>query len=137
MPSGKLSGNVVTPKDAKDLEFIATLNPEYVAASFVGTAADVRKVRATLEKHGNSDIKIIAKIERPVALENLDEIIQEADALMVARGDMGVELDAWDVPKWQKEMVRRCNKETKPVIVATQMLESMTENSRPTRAEAR
>jgi pyruvate kinase len=137
MPSGKLSVNVVTPKDAKDLEFIATLNPEYVAASFVGTAADVRKVRATLDTHGNSDIKIIAKIERPVALENLNEIIQEADALMVARGDMGVELDAWDVPMWQKEMTRRCNKETKPVIVATQMLESMTENSRPTRAEAR
>mmetsp|Transcript_35470 Transcript_35470/g.85975 ORF Transcript_35470/g.85975 Transcript_35470/m.85975 type:complete len:507 (-) Transcript_35470:125-1645(-) len=136
MPSGKLSVNVVTPKDDKDLEFIATLNPEYVAASFVGTGADVRKVRATLDKYGNSDIKIIAKIERPVALDNLDEIIEESDALMVARGDMGVELDAWDVPKWQKEMVRRCNKETKPVIVATQMLESMTENSRPTRAEA-
>lgn len=137
MPSGKLSVNVVTPKDAKDLEFIAALNPEYVAASFVGSATDVRKVRSTLEKYGNSDIKIIAKMERPVALENLDEIIQEADALMVARGDLGVEIEAWDVPKWQKEMIKRCNKESKPVIVATQMLESMTENSRPTRAEAR
>lgn len=137
MPSGKLSVDVVTPKDAIDLEFIATLNPEYVAASFVGSAADVRKVRGTLEKHGNSDIKIIAKMERPVALENLDEIIAEADALMVARGDLGVEIEAWDVPLWQKEMVKRCNRESKPVIVATQMLESMTENSRPTRAEAR
>jgi pyruvate kinase len=137
MPSGKLSVNVVTPKDAKDLAFIATLNPEYVAASFVGFGDDVKKVRKTLEDNGNHDIKIIAKIERPVALENLDEIIQEADALMVARGDLGVEIEAWDVPKWQKEMVKRCNRESKPVIVATQMLESMTENSRPTRAEAR
>jgi pyruvate kinase len=90
LSTGKLSVNVVTPKDAKDLEFIASLNPEYVAASFVGYADDVRKVRDTLAKHGNADIKIIAKMERPVALENLDEIIQEADALMVARGDLGV-----------------------------------------------
>jgi pyruvate kinase len=137
MPSGQLSVNVVTEKDAKDLAFIAKLNPEYVAASFVGYADDVKKVRKTLADNGNTDIKIIAKMERPVALENLDEIIQEADALMVARGDLGVEIEAWDVPKWQKEMVRRCNRESKPVIVATQMLESMTENSRPTRAEAR
>jgi pyruvate kinase len=136
MPSGKLSVDVITPKDAKDLAFIADLNPEYVAASFVGTADDVRKVRSCLAASGNTDIKIIAKIERPVALENLDEIIQEADALMVARGDLGVEIEAWDVPKWQKEMVKRCNREGKPVIVATQMLESMSENSRPTRAEA-
>jgi pyruvate kinase len=137
MPSGKLSVDVVTPKDAEDLAFIATLNPEYVAASFVGYAEDVRKVRRTLAENGNTDIKICAKIERPIALENLDEIIQEADALMVARGDLGAEIEAWDVPKWQKEMVKRCNRESKPVIVATQMLESMTENSRPTRAEAR
>jgi len=136
MPSGKLSVNVVTPKDAKDLEFIAKLDPEYVAASFVGCAEDVKKVRARLVECGNSDIKIVSKIERPVALENLDEIIRESDALMVARGDLGVEIDAWDVPKWQKDMIRRCNRESKPVIVATQMLESMCENSRPTRAEA-
>jgi pyruvate kinase len=136
MPSGKLSVDVITPKDANDLAFIAELNPEYVAASFVGTADDVRKVRRCLAINGNTEIKIIAKIERPVALENLDAIIQEADAIMVARGDLGVEIEAWDVPKWQKEMVKRCNREGKPVIVATQMLESMSENSRPTRAEA-
>lgn len=114
MPSGKLSVNVVTPKDAKDLAFIATLGPEYVAASFVGTADDVKQVREELAKNGNNDIKICAKIERPVALENIDAIIQEADAIMVARGDLGVEIEAWEVPKWQKEMVRRCNKESKP-----------------------
>mmetsp|Transcript_11474 Transcript_11474/g.15923 ORF Transcript_11474/g.15923 Transcript_11474/m.15923 type:complete len:530 (-) Transcript_11474:230-1819(-) len=136
MPSGKLSVDVLTPKDAKDLEFIADLNPEYVAASFVGTAADVQKVRAKLASCGNPNIKVVAKIERPVALENLDEIIDEADALMVARGDLGVEIDAWDVPRWQKDIINRCNRESKPVIVATQMMESMCVNSRPTRAEA-
>ena len=90
MPSGKLSVDVVTPKDALDLEFIAKeLNPEYVAASFVGTGDDVVKVRRELAKHGNEQIKIIAKVERPVALENLDAIIRQADAVMVARGDLG------------------------------------------------
>jgi pyruvate kinase len=136
MPSGKLSANIVTPKDAADLKFIAALDPEYVAASFVGDAEDVRKVRARLAECGNTSIKIIAKIERPVALENIDAIIQEADAIMVARGDLGVEIEAWDVPTWQKEMVKRANRESIPVIVATQMMESMCQNSRPTRAEA-
>ena len=117
MPSGKLSVNVVTPKDSKDLEFIAKLNPEYVAASFVGTAQDVQKVRQRLAECGNTEIKIIAKIERPLALENIDAIIQASDALMVARGDLGVEIEAWDVPKWQKDMVRRCNRESRPVCI--------------------
>mmetsp|Transcript_28187 Transcript_28187/g.37504 ORF Transcript_28187/g.37504 Transcript_28187/m.37504 type:complete len:527 (+) Transcript_28187:138-1718(+) len=136
MPSGKLSVDVITPKDEEDLEFIASLNPEYVAASFVGTGSDIKKVRAKLKEYGNPDIKIIAKIERPVALENIDDIIAEADALMVARGDLGVEIEAWDVPRWQKDIIKRCNRESKPVIVATQMMESMCNNSRPTRAEA-
>jgi pyruvate kinase len=100
MPSGKLSVNVVTEKDAEDLKFIAQLDPEYVAASFVGTGNDIVRVRRELEKHGNFNIKIVAKVERPVALENIDDIIRESDALMVARGDLGVEIDAWDVPKW-------------------------------------
>lgn len=99
MPSGKLSVNVVTPKDAEDLKFIAGLDPEYVAASFVGTGNDIVQVRKELEKHGNFNIKIVAKVERPVALENIDDIIRESDALMVARGDLGVEIEAWDVPK--------------------------------------
>lgn len=86
MPSGNLSVNVVTPKDEEDLKFIAKLDPEYVAASFVGTGADVNKVRTTLANAGNTNVKIIAKVERPVALENLDDIIKESDALMVARG---------------------------------------------------
>lgn len=137
MPSGNLSVEVVTEKDAADLEYIAkNLNPEFVAASFIGSAEDVRKVRRELSKAGNDNIKIIAKIERPIALENLEEIIEESDSIMVARGDLGVEIEAWDVPHWQKKAIFLANKMSKPVIVATQMLESMTDNARPTRAEA-
>jgi pyruvate kinase len=136
IPSGTLSVNVVTPKDKEDLKFIASLNPEWVAASFIGNAEDVHKVRAVLKEFGNESIKIISKIERPSALKNLDEIIEVTDAVMVARGDLGVEIDTWDVPIAQKEMCRKCNIAGKPVIVATQMLESMTEQPRPTRAEA-
>lgn len=135
IPSGNLSVNVVTPKDRGDLAFIAKLNPEFVAASFVGTADDIRSVRAKLSAAGNDNIKIIAKIERPVALENLPAIIEAADGIMVARGDLGVEIAPWQVPVEQKRMVAMCNKAGKPVIVATQMLESMCEQSRPTRAE--
>jgi len=128
--------NVVTPKDREDLKFIASLNPEWVASSFIGNAADVEKVRSTLKEFGNENIKIISKIERPAALTNLDEIIEVTDAIMVARGDLGVEIDTWDVPVAQKTMCSKCNAAGKPVIVATQMLESMTEAPRPTRAEA-
>jgi len=135
IPSGHLSVNVITPKDRDDLKFIAELNPEWVASSFIGSAKDVECVRAHLKEYGNEDIKIISKIERPSALDNLDEIIETTDAIMVARGDLGVEIDTWDVPVKQKEMCRKCNKAGKPVIVATQMLESMTTSSRPTRAE--
>jgi len=136
IPAGHLSVNVVTPKDREDLKFIASLNPEWVAASFIGNAADVEKVRSTLKEFGNENIKIISKIERPAALKNLDEIIEVTDAIMVARGDLGVEIDTWDVPVAQKTMCSKCNSAGKPVIVATQMLESMTEAPRPTRAEA-
>lgn len=137
MPSGRLSVNVVTEKDAADLDYIArNIDPEFVAASFIGTGEDVRKVRAELAKAGNSKIKIISKLERPVALENLEDIIEESDAVMVARGDLGVEIEAWDVPAWQKKAIFLANKASKPVIVATQMLESMVDNARPTRAEA-
>jgi len=136
IPSGHLSVNVITPKDREDLKFIASLSPEWVASSFIGKAADVEHVRATLKEFGNENIKIISKIERPSALTNLDEIIEVTDAIMVARGDLGVEIDTWDVPMAQKEMCRKCNAAGKPVIVATQMLESMTTAPRPTRAEA-
>jgi len=136
IPSGNISLNVITPKDERDLKVIAELNPEYVASSFIGTAADVRKVRKMLESYGNTSIKIISKIERPVALENIDAIIEETDGIMVARGDLGVEIETWDVPGAQKMMCNKANAAGKPVIVATQMLESMISASRPTRAEA-
>jgi len=138
LPSGNLSVSVVTPKDQADLEFIAKeLDPEYIAASFIGCGDDIQHIRNVLiEAGGDPDTKIIAKVERPIALQNIDDIIEQSDAVMVARGDLGVEIDAWDVPMWQKRIIERCNRESKPVIVATQMLDSMIQNARPTRAEA-
>eukprot|EP01114_Cavostelium_apophysatum_P010075 TRINITY_DN2349_c0_g1_i1.p1 TRINITY_DN2349_c0_g1~~TRINITY_DN2349_c0_g1_i1.p1 ORF type:complete len:496 (-),score=109.66 TRINITY_DN2349_c0_g1_i1:38-1525(-) len=136
IPKGNLSIEIPTKKDKKDLEFIAKLNPEFVAASFIETASDVHAIRNCLKSFGNTDIKIISKIERPRALEHLDEIIEASDAVMVARGDLGVEIPPNDVPFVQKDMIQRCNRAGKVVIVATQMLESMVESSRPTRAEA-
>ncbi|MGA1819964.1 MAG: pyruvate kinase [Thermoplasmatota archaeon] len=136
IPSADLTVRVPTDKDRKDLELIAELDPEFVAASFVAGPRDVVDVREYLRGAGNGNVKVIAKIERPVALRNLDDIIQVADGLMVARGDLGVEIPPHEVPIWQKEMCRKGNMAGIPVIVATQMLESMTEHSRPTRAEA-
>jgi len=136
IPSGNISLNVITPKDEKDLKLIADLDPEWVAASFIGYAEDVEKVKKMLSSHGNNDIKIISKIERPVALDQIDKIIEVTDGIMVARGDLGVEINTWDVPTAQKMMCRKCNAAGKPVIVATQMLESMISCPRPTRAEA-
>jgi len=136
IPKGNLSIEIPTKKDREDLVLIAKLNPEFVAVSFVGNAQDVRSIRDCLKQNGNTQIKIISKVERPIALVNLDEIIKESDGIMVARGDLGVEIPPQEVPVAQKDMVRRCNRVGKPVIVATQMLESMTSSSRPTRAEA-
>jgi pyruvate kinase len=136
IPSGGISLNVITPKDEKDLKLIAELDPEWVAASFVGYAEDVMKVKNMLISYGNDKIKIISKIERPCALEVIDSIIEVTDGIMVARGDLGVEINTWDVPTAQKMMCRKCNAAGKPVIVATQMLESMITCPRPTRAEA-
>jgi len=136
IPSGNLSCDVLTPKDKADLEFICKLNPEWVAVSFVKNAEDVHIVRKFLKDHGNDKIKIISKIERPSAIECIDAIIDASDGLMVARGDMGVEIPAHKVPQVQKLMIRKSNLKGKPVICATQMLESMVKNSRPTRAEA-
>lgn len=110
MPSGRLSVDVVTEKDAQDLAFIAKLDPEFVAASFVGTGDDIKTIRSHLTAAGNPNVKIIAKLERPISLVNVDDIIRESDALMVARGDLGVEIEAWDVPAAQKDVILKCNR---------------------------
>ena len=136
IPTGELKHKVPTEKDIKDLELIAELDTEYCAISFVSDSADVLHVKKILENYGNRKIKLISKIERPIALDNFDSILDVSDGIMVARGDLGVEIDPEQVPLWQKEMVFKCNREGKPVIVATQMLESMIGNPIPTRAEA-
>ncbi len=135
IPEGTISVKNPTEKDIKDLKLIAKLDPEYVAASFVGAASEVNAIRAILQNAGAHHVKIISKIERPIALKRFDEILDASDGIMVARGDLGVEIPAEFVPIRQKEMILKCNKAGKPVIVATQMLESMTSNPVPTRAE--
>ncbi len=135
LPSTELGLRVPTEKDIHDLALIAKLNPAFLAASFVGSAEDVTTIRHILASHNNLQTKIIAKIERPIAVENFDEILQASDGIMVARGDLGVELRPEEVPFIQKEMVKKCNQVGKPVIVATQMLESMVKTPIPTRAE--
>ncbi|ETR71526.1 MAG: Pyruvate kinase [Candidatus Magnetoglobus multicellularis str. Araruama] len=135
LPSTQISLTVPTEKDIDDLKLIARLDPEYVAISFVNDANDIATIRKILADAGNPTIKLIAKIERPFALVNFDEILAESDGIMIARGDLGVEIAPEDVQPVQKELIRKCNIAGKPVIVATQMLESMTHAPTPTRAE--
>ncbi|MHA1585464.1 MAG: pyruvate kinase [Promethearchaeota archaeon] len=135
IPEGHLSTKNPTEKDFRDLRLLAKLNPEYIAISFVSKADEVRQIRSFLQNLGASKIGLISKIERPVALTNFDEILDVSNGIMVARGDLGVEIPKEEVPIRQKEMILKCNKQGKPVIVATQMLESMTHNPVPTRAE--
>jgi pyruvate kinase len=124
----------MTNKDFKDVDFAIAQHVEWIALSFVRRAEDISSLRSYLQAH-DSDAKIIAKIEKPEALANIDAIIEAADGIMVARGDLGVEIYIEEVPFWQKKIVQKCNMAAKPVIVATQMLDSMIENRRPTRAE--
>jgi pyruvate kinase len=135
LPNTEISLKVPTEKDTEDLKLIAELDPEFVAASFVGTADDMNKIRDLLSGYGNSSIRLISKIERPVAVENFDSILEASDGIMVARGDLGVELPPEEVLPVQKEMIRKANIAGKPIIVATQMLESMIKAPVPTRAE--
>jgi pyruvate kinase len=135
LPGVALRVGALSDKDRADLRFGAERGVDFVALSFVRTAADVDQARAALEETGRV-VPIIAKIEKPEALENLDEIVEAADGLMVARGDLGVEVPAERVPILQKSIVERGNHAGKPVIIATQMLESMIDHPRPTRAEA-
>lgn len=138
LPGVKTTVASFTDKDIEDLKFGLAQGIDYVALSFVRTANDVRQLREVIIREGQKGVRvpIVAKIEKPEAVENIDSIIEEADVIMVARGDLGVELPPEDVPPVQKMIVRKCNHAGKPVIIATQMLESMIENPRPTRAEA-
>jgi pyruvate kinase len=135
LPGTALSIPALTEKDRKDLEFGLKHGVDAVALSFVRSAADVNMVRQIVTGYG-SDTPLIAKLEKPQAIDHLDEILEASDGVMVARGDLGVEMAPEKVPVIQKHVIRRASVWRKPVITATQMLESMVENPRPTRAEA-
>ena len=126
----------ITEKDASDIVFGIEQGIDFIAASFVRRASDVLEIRELLEKHNAAHIQIISKIENQEGVDNIKEILEVSDGLMVARGDLGVEIPAEEVPLVQKDLIKQCNALGKPVITATQMLDSMQRNPRPTRAEA-
>jgi pyruvate kinase len=136
VPGVKINLPALTEKDKADLIFGCEQGVDLVAASFIRKAADVLAIRKVLEQNGGNDIQIFSKIENQEGVDNIDEIIQFSDGIMVARGDMGVEIPIEMVPVVQKMIIEKCNKAGKPVITATQMLDSMMRNPRPTRAEA-
>ncbi|MDF3820610.1 pyruvate kinase [Leptospira sp. 96542] len=133
LPGTPISAPAMSEKDIVDLQFALSLGVDYIALSFVRRASDLEMARQFMK---DSYAGLIAKIERPEALQNIDEIIENCDGVMIARGDLGVELDTQYVPIIQKEMITKLNQKGKPVITATQMLETMIDNPRPTRAEA-
>jgi pyruvate kinase len=134
LPSTNISQPSVTDKDWRDLDFGLANDVDWIALSFVRTAKEILDIKEYIKSKG-SNAKVIAKVEKPEAIKNMDEIIAATDAVMVARGDLGVEMPSEEVPVIQKTLVYKCNLAAKPVIVATQMLESMIDNPRPTRAE--
>ncbi len=133
-PGTRLDISVLTEKDKKDIEWGVQNGVDFMAISFVQKASDMVFVRHFIEKLGG-DVKLIAKIEKFDAVENFDEILKVSDGIMVARGDLGIEIPYYRVPKVQKELIKKANEASKPIITATQMLLSMTESSRATRAE--
>ena len=135
VPGVKVNLPAITDKDRSDIEFGIEQGIDFIAASFVRKVSDVLAIREILEANNAEHIKIISKIENQEGVENLDEIIEVSDGIMVARGDLGVEIPTEEIPVVQKLMIKKCNEAGKPVITATQMLDSMIRNPRPTRAE--
>lgn len=135
VPNVKINLPAITEKDRKDIEFGIENGIDFIAASFVRKASDVLEIREILEEHNATNIQIISKIENQEGVDNIEEILEVSDGLMVARGDLGVEIPTEDIPIVQKDLIKRCNIMGKPVITATQMLDSMIRNPRPTRAE--
>lgn len=135
IPGVKLSMPYLSEADISDIRFAARESFDFIAASFVTCADDVLAVRRILEEEGRGDIRIIAKIENGEGVKNIDEILRVSDGIMVARGDMGVEIPFEEIPRIQKMLIKKCYNSNKQVITATQMLESMIHNPRPTRAE--
>jgi len=136
VPDVSLKLPALTEKDISDIIFGIKMGVDFIAASFIRSADDIGKIKQVLDRNGGSHIKIIAKIENREGLDNIEEILDAAHGIMVARGDLGVEIMPEEVPIAQKDMIRRANKKGKIVITATQMLDSMIHNPRPTRAEA-
>lgn len=134
LPNSETSLPSLTAKDLKDLNFILKEGVNWVALSFVRNSKDIIQLKKLIAKSGKN-IKVIAKIEKPQAVNNIDDIIRVSDAVMIARGDLGVEMPQQDIPITQKLVIAKCIKEAKPVIIATQIMQSMVESPRPTRAE--
>jgi len=135
LPGNILSVNALTNKDKKDLQFGIKNDVDYVALSFVQKPEDISDIKKIISR-AKKEIPVVAKIEKPQAVDSIEEIIDKSDVIMVARGDLGVEVSVEEVPSIQKRIIALCNKKGTPVITATQMLESMIHNPRPTRAEA-
>ncbi|MCP4121199.1 MAG: pyruvate kinase [Bacteroidetes bacterium] len=136
LPDTNIAVPALTPKDLEDLDFILSQHVDWIALSFVRQAQDIDDLREIIHRHPDKKhVKIIAKIEKPQAINNLDAIIQTTDAVMIARGDLGVEIPFENVPLIQKRIIAKCIRRAVPVIIATQMMESMIDNSRPSRAE--
>lgn len=135
IPGVEFSLPFLSKKDIDDILFGISQNVDYIAASFVNSAQNVEELRKILNDNNGSNIKIISKIESQVALDNIDSIIKASDGIMIARGDLGLEIPYYDVPYYEKLIIRKCREAGKPVIVATQMLDSMEKSPQPTRAE--